>query len=650
MTFRAAAFLIALSLANGVTSARAADPPDWLRAAASAPVDSTARSGAVVLLDDVDLTVAADGRMITRHRYVVRVMNADGRAAAATHVIYNAQTGKVTSMRGWILPAAKPASELPKARLLDAALAANDVYDEARVKFFDAGDDVEPGSVFGAETELTDRSVFTQFDWMLQERWPAVSVRRAVTVPDGWTVRSATFNAAAIDPTVAGRTYEWRARNLPEIVQEPAMPPMTAVSPRLAVSVLPPAGTGLPAFDSWASVSSWLASLADPRGVPDVTVAGRARALAEGRGTPWEKIAAIGEFVQHVQYISIQTGIGRGGGYQPHWPADVLAKNYGDCKDKANLMHAMLQAVGIPSHLLAIYAGDPDFVREAWPSPQQFNHAILAVGLDEPVDRPAVVRDPRYGWLLLADPTDDQTPIGELPGADQGGLALVVAERDGGFVRVPAEPADHNRHAITFDGQLSPEGQWTTSTTDRWSGRSAARERAWFVSLGVDRYRQRAEAALGRFGGGAATSNVATTGDGAVFTRTANVTASHYGRVVQTSLLLFTPPTIVVDDLSSVGTARQWPLRLTPQLITQTIRLSIPDGFAVDELPAGSTFEHAVGQFSLRTSTEGNRVVVEERLLLVGGAVPPDQVPGLRAFVEQVRASLAQPIVFKRVR
>ncbi len=47
--------------------------------------------------------------------------------------------------------------------------------------------------------------------------------------------------------------------------------------------------------------------------------------------------------MQNIQYISIQTGLGRGGGYRPHASNEVFAKSYGDCKDKANLMRAMLK-------------------------------------------------------------------------------------------------------------------------------------------------------------------------------------------------------------------------------------------------------------------------------------------------------------------
>ena len=53
---------------------------------------------------------------------------------------------------------------------------------------------------------------------------------------------------------------------------------------------------------------------------------------------------AIYEFVSgQTRYIGIDFGVGR---YQPHAAAEVLANQYGDCKDKDTLLEAMLRAKG----------------------------------------------------------------------------------------------------------------------------------------------------------------------------------------------------------------------------------------------------------------------------------------------------------------
>ncbi len=95
--------------------------------------------------------------------------------------------------------------------------------------------------------------------------------------------------------------------------------------------------------------------LSDPQSEPDDAIATKARELTANAKTELEKIQAIGRYVQNIQYISIQIGIG---GYRPHAATEVFAKNYGDCKDKANLMRAMLRAVKVQAFPVLIFSGD----------------------------------------------------------------------------------------------------------------------------------------------------------------------------------------------------------------------------------------------------------------------------------------------------
>src|SRR5213075_1499208 len=148
-------------------------------------------------------------------------------------------------------------------------------------------------------------------------------------------------------------------------------------------------------------VSRWLTELSDPQAAANEAMSAKAQSLAGGAGTEYEKIRAIAQFAQSVNYVSIQTGLGRGGGYRPHSAAEVFAKSYGDCKDKANLMRAMLKAVGIDAVPISIYSGDRDYVRADWPSPQQFNHCIIEVRVSDETHAATIIRDPKLGRLLI---------------------------------------------------------------------------------------------------------------------------------------------------------------------------------------------------------------------------------------------------------
>src|SRR4030095_15288825 len=103
------------------------------------------------------------------------------------------------------------------------------------------------------------------------------------------------------------------------------------LAPRIAITYSPATATPSSAktFSSWADVSRWYTELSDPQVTLDDAIAGKARELTANSKTELEKIRAIARYVQGLQYISIQIGMGR---FRPHTATEVFAKSYGDCK------------------------------------------------------------------------------------------------------------------------------------------------------------------------------------------------------------------------------------------------------------------------------------------------------------------------------
>ncbi len=128
-------------------------------------------------------------------------------------------------------------------------------------------------------------------------------------------------------------------------------------------------------------------------------------ALTAGKATPLQKMQAIAGFVQHdIRYVAIELGIG---GWQPHAAPDVFSHRYGDCKDKATLMRAMLREIGVDSYQVVINAERGAITREM-PAHNGFNHVILAIKLPDGMNDPslvAVTQDPKLGRILFFDPT-----------------------------------------------------------------------------------------------------------------------------------------------------------------------------------------------------------------------------------------------------
>ncbi len=195
-------------------------------------------------------------------------------------------------------------------------------------------------------------------------------------------------------------------------------------------------------FQSWDEVGRWYADLARDRVVPDERIRARAEALVQGLATDREKIEALYNFVaKNFRYVSLSLGQGR---YQPHLAADVLANQYGDCKDKHTLLAAMLSATGLRAYPVLINSYrkiDPDM-----PSPSQFDHVISAI--------------PVGSETLWADTTAEVAPFQLLipPLRDKQAL-LIPASGPARLEKTPAEPPFLSTEDLEIEGQVNELGK-----------------------------------------------------------------------------------------------------------------------------------------------------------------------------------------------
>lgn len=652
----AAALLAAASPAPRTASAAGDDVPAWLKTAAAAPAPAYDKKvKAVVLHHERNITVGEDGRVVTTTNYAVRVLAREGREEATAHALYLNGAGKVRELKAWLLRPGGEVKRYGKDETADVALNSDDVYDEARVRVINAGEDVElPGTVFGYQSVTEERTVFSQDGWSFQDDLPALVARYAVTLPAGWRAAAVVFNHAKLEPVVAGTTYTWELRDLPPIEHEPNGPTMSSLAPRLAVSYLAPDAARnamIPGFENWQEVSRWLSTLHDPQSEPDDALALKARDLTANCKTELEKIAAIGRYAQAVHYISIQMGLNRGGGMRPHAAHQVFAKNYGDCKDKANLMRAMLRVLKITAYPVAIYSGDRTYVRDEWPSPHQFNHCIIAVKVSDETQAPSVVKHPTLGRLLIFDPTDPNTPVGDLPDHEQGSWALVIAAGDGQLMRMPAMPPEANTVERTADVTLSSDGAISAVVRERTVGQSAAYERGVFKELSRGDYQKVIERWAGAGAAGAKFTKIEPADSHAEgrFALDVEFTATSYGQSMQGRLLVFQPTVIGRTGTGWLApTTRRHPVVLESKSFNETARFTLPAGFDVDELPDAVKVDSDFGSYTASYEVKDGQLLYTRRLVQRAATIPAEKYAEVRAFFGRVRASEEAPVVLAR--
>lgn len=631
----------------------AANPPAWLRQAAAAPIpQGMEQADAVVLLEEGSIEVSSQGQLTVSQRYAVRIQSRSGRSAAVARQVYNTDSQKLRGLEAWLIPPSGQAEKYGKKQIVDLALVDNDIYNEVRVRAIVASDDAVPDSVFGYEATLEEHSVFTQYDWPFQQRLATILSRFRLTLPNGWESSSVTFNHDPIEPSAIGNSQVWELSELPEIESEPMSPPLTSLAPRLAVSWYPPRESALNshAFADWKAVSRWLSSLNDPQIASGGEIASKAQSLAASADSEFEKAASIARFVQDVQYVSIQTGLGRGGGYTPRSASEVFSKRYGDCKDKANLMRSMLSTLGIISYPVAIFAGDAGYVRREWPSPQQFNHAILAIQLSQEVESPAVVQHPELGSLLLFDPTDSLTPLGALPDHLEGGLALLVAGEQGGLLQVPSTPPGSNALQRRIEAVLQADGSLKASIREESRGQSAVEERSLLRTSSRDDYTRVIERWVTQGVSGARVLSVQPSeNEKEPFVLEVSFDAPRYGQLMQGRLLIFKPALVSRrNSLTLTASRRSHPVSLYSQAYREEARFELPAGFAVDEQPAPIEIEEPFGSYQAHCRVEEGVLIYERSLTLQKSTIPASDYESVRRFFEQIRDSEQTPAVLVR--
>ncbi|MFZ6640545.1 DUF3857 domain-containing protein [Undibacterium sp. TC4M20W] len=148
-------------------------------------------------------------------------------------------------------------------------------------------------------------------------------------------------------------------------------------------------------FSQWQQVNQWAQNLFDVNtnsAELDKVVAG-----LRGTGNSDQTVQQALAYVQNeIRYLSISIGENS---HKPFPPDVVLARRYGDCKDKSLLLSTILRKLGIEASPVLISASNPAMPGKMLPSPLAFDHAIVRVKVNGKVYYLDPTRAAQYGPL-----------------------------------------------------------------------------------------------------------------------------------------------------------------------------------------------------------------------------------------------------------
>jgi hypothetical protein len=636
--------------------ALASDAPSWMHALTSVSLPAHDEKTTAILLYSEDVvTVQSNGKIKNLERRAYKILRPDGRGYGTVEVNFDSET-RITSMRGWCIPAQGKDYEVKEKDALETTpREAGGLATDDRIKILTIPA-ADPGNIVGYEIEQEERPYVLQSDWYVQGNVPVREARFTLQLPPGWEYKAVWVNHATVAPTPAGNNqFQWTLSDLKAIRAEEEMPPLRALVASMIVALLPPGAASRPkGFITWRDQGLWYGDILRGRRDPSPEIKQKVAELTSSKPTQLGKISAVAKFTQNdIRYVAIKLGIG---GWQPHAAADVYAHRYGDCKDKATLMGAMLQQLGVDSYHVVINTDRGAVGADTPPQLGAFNHAILAIRLPPGLNDPslvATIQHPKLGTLLFFDPTDPITPFGQLSGALQANYALVVTPDGGELTELPQLPSAMN--AVHRHGKftLAPNGILSGDVSELRVGDRAAeeRERLKSVSKAEDKIKPIETLlanSLSSFHVTKATvSNLDQTDQPFGFNY--SLVAGAYAKTAG-DLLLVRPRVIGVRGSGVLETKepRQYPLEFSgPSQDTDSFEIAIPAGYVVDDLPPAVDLDYSFASYHSKTEAAGNVLRYTRSFEIKELSVPMNKMDDLKKFYRAIAGDERNTAVLK---
>ena len=619
-----------------------ADAPAWLHALIGAPLPQhDDKTDAVLLFSEDVLTVQPNGKMKRLSRRAYKILRVKGKDYGVARADFDAET-KILNMKGWCIPAQGKDYEVKEKDAIESSLpgvANGELVSDIRSKLLVIPAS-EPGNLVGYEIEQEVRPFVFQEVWMLQEEVPVKETRFTLQLPPDWEYKATWLNHQEIKPTASGSNqWQWVASDLKAIGTEDNMPPRRGIAGQLLVSILPPGGSQKKGFESWAEMGNWETSLVQGRRDPSPELKQKVADLTAGKATTLAKMAALADYVQRdIRYVAIELGIG---GWQPHPAKDIYANRYGDCKDKATLLSAMLKEVGVESYYVSVNTNRGAVTAQTPPQMYLFDHEILAIRLPDDVTDSSLVaiyKHPALGRILIFDPTDELTPLGKLSGELQANYGLLVTPSGGDLIQLPLLPMSASGIRRSGTLALSPDGTLTGQILDTRYGDYAASQRSVYKAMTKKEDRIKPIETLLAHSLGTYQITKASIGNLDVrdqpFQYSYSFVVPSYAKPAGELLLLRVR---VLGEKSSdileKKETRKYPVEFDGlRRDSDNIEIALPDGYQVDELPPATDIDFSFGNYHSKTELKGNTLVYTRSFEIREVSVPLEKMEDLKRF------------------
>lgn len=498
-----------------------------------------------------------------------------------------------------------------------------------------------PALAVGDVLELQWRIEDTAIDNLLSDYWGDVDVIQGINdklhyryVVDMPKQRPLSWNQAQLPAWVKASStaqgertlYRFEAEHVARVVPEPNMPGLPEVATSLHLST----------YQNWEQVGRYYWGLVREQLVPNDELKQTVEQTLKGvdpKDTQKVVAAVYGWVVKNTRYVALEFGIH---GYKPYRVDRILARRFGDCKDKASLIHAMLKVAGVDSRLVLLRKQWAGLLSGEVASLAAFNHAIVYVpSLDLFLDGTAEFHGSHE--LLWDD--------------DRADVLIVEPEAPSRFLVTPLSRAEDNVSTLTQSITLKPDGSATTKGSLVARGLDAAELRRTYETPATRQSVFEQQWAQSYPGLQASKVTVSDVKDlEAPLTLTFEAAMPRYAEAGG-GLLRFFPfgtsrtYTQALAPLSERSLPLQLPRAWTTELIN---RYTFPSGWKLSALPEPTVDPSPFGTLRITATREGETLVVTGTLVMGKPFIEPKDYPAFRAWLMQVDQSFSRKLLVQQ--
>lgn len=636
------------------------------------PADSSAE--AVVLFDygvsSIEYSQSQGFQLLFERIRRVKVLTEEGkRWADFTVYLYkdNDQAEKISAIKGVTV-------NLENGKEVESKLNNDGIFKDKYNKNLDQVKvtlpNVKVGSVFDITYKVTSDFLINFQDWDFQTTIPVAWSEYRAEIPEYFiydkymqgylaaTVNEHTTAAGAITltsvstsrgsgfgaPATGSRTqsdridytldkFRWVVSEAPAFKDEPYLTTrndyISKINFELATIKLP----GQPVkhvLGSWEEVNKRYSDSQDFYG--EVTGNGFLRKIAEeataGTTTTAEKIAAVVNYVKTSVVWNGETRI-----TAEHNLRQVLSDKKGSSAEINLLIASMLEKLGINVRPVMLSTREHGFVREGTPAAQQFNYSVCLARWEDK--------------QILIDATNPYLPLGFLPARCLNGRGMAVSPQ--GLEWITLSAPTKTRSVINADLELSPDGVLTGTIMLDYTGYEAADKRKDYLTDGDEKYIKDYLGTRQWQLSGSEFTNAKNIGEN--FKEKHKVVINEH--ISMAGDVMYMNPFIDGQWISNPfkSESRQYPVDFgNPFDEVYTMRLKLPPGMVVDELPAPKVFVMPgnVARYIFSSTVNGDLVSITSMLSVNRSLFVTEDYAGLREFCHQMVAKQTEQIVIKK--